>query len=228
MFGGTSKKTFACLPEFSGQTFAYVVERAKNPLLPLRSSIDNEGRLHYWDMEAPARLDRRDLWTCDPITLYALTEKLEHTELMKEIIDRMEEFSQVHDALPHESLIELAYKRTKKGSHLRGYLLRLWLIALARWGITGQASQHVVDCLNNENFSFDIRCLQGVYRGLKVSVLPNGSTQPGKFCHCATCENKSACPMCIRKDCEYIGDGQDGSSLELSAVFKDHCRISDA
>jgi hypothetical protein len=228
MFGGQSRKTFAYLPEFPGQTFAYIVERAKDPLLPLRAAIGNEGGLHYWDMEAPTGFPRRDLWICDPITLYAWAEKLEHTELMRETIDRMEEFSQNHDALPHESVIELAYKRTKRGSHLRRYLLRRWGSALARRGITGPASQHVVDCINNETLRFDIRYLKGVYRGLKVSVLPKASTQPAKFCHCATCENKSECPMCIRRDCEYIGDGQEGSSLDLSAAFLDHCRISDA
>jgi hypothetical protein len=167
---------------------------------PLSAFIDREQYLYYSALRWSNTFAKEGSEHSDPIALYALAELLEHNGMMMKVIDLLDEFSKTHDALPHESLIERAYKKTRIGSHLRRFLLQLWIEEFDKRKIFGVAYLHLYGCLEDDAHAFDIRYLQGVYRGTKVNVWDRGHAKENAFCHCATC-NSDQCVRCKRGVC---------------------------
>lgn len=179
------------------QIFKYM---GTNPPPPLSTVIDREQCLHYSALRWSKSYAEEGSQNFDPIALYALAEQLEHNEMMMKVIDLLDGFSKIHDALPHKSLIEKAYKTTRIGSPLRRFLLQLWIEEFDNRKIGGAAYLHLFGCLDDDTLAFDIRYLQGVYRGLKVNVWDRVHAKENTFCHCATC-NSDRCLMCKRGVC---------------------------
>lgn len=199
--------TFLSFPNYSAQQFKQICKYMDSQSFPpLFALIDPEQCLHYCAQGWPDLLhhSQQHGQYLDPIALYALAEKLEHNGVMMKVIDLLNEFSQTHDALPHELLLEQAYKTTKTGSHLRRFLLQIWIEEFHRRNIGGDAYRHLSACLDDSTHAFDICYLQGVYKGLKVKVWDAAQGRKiMKPCHCVTCNNKR-CPKCKRGVCNEV------------------------